>query len=441
MRASKVSRRRRVIGEMKLIIENVRTFVGRHELPIRPLTILTGENSSGKTTLLACLASVTATGFPFDPGFNEEPYRLGLYDSIVAKARPKGRNEFSLGLVQDSGPDGEPMEVTASFTSLKGAPMVSKVNLVTPEGVVSLEYKEGAKRYGARLRSRRLAPALEAEFPFRAPRKNGEKEEFRSSLYSQLLTHSLQQERKSKPVQRELVALAADMASHSVITTRSVAPIRTKPWRTYDPADYFYDPEGDHIPFEIAKEFGEKNSTRLRGLKRALESFGKESGLFERIEVKSLGKNGTEPFQLQVLISGKPMNLQDVGYGVSQSLPVIVESAVLPAEDLLLVQEPEVHLHPMAQAALGTFFCKLVSTGGKSFVLETHSDYLVDRVRQEVAGGTIKPEAVIVLYFERKGLETTVYALEIDEVGNLLGVPQTYRSFFLREQLNLLSRG
>jgi len=49
-----------------------------------------------------------------------------------------------------------------------------------------------------------------------------------------------------------------------------------------------------------------------------------------------------------------------------------------------------VHLHPRAQAALGTFFAGLASAGGKQFVIETHSDHLLDRVRQEVAKGSFK---------------------------------------------------
>src|SRR5881396_1662040 len=74
-------------------------------------------------------------------------------------------------------------------------------------------------------------------------------------------------------------------------------------------------------------------------------------------------------------------NLVDVGYGVSQALPILVDTLQRPAADeVFLLQQPEVHLHPRAQAELGSFF---VSQAGKKrrFVIETHSDYLVDRVR------------------------------------------------------------
>ena len=69
---------------MELIIENVRSFVGRHDIPIRPLTLLVGENSSGKSTLLSLLSTFGEPfTFPFTPDFNTPPYHLGNYNTIA----------------------------------------------------------------------------------------------------------------------------------------------------------------------------------------------------------------------------------------------------------------------------------------------------------------------------------------------------------------------
>jgi hypothetical protein len=86
--------------DLTLIIENVRTFRGRHEIPIRPLTVPTGENSSGKTTLLAMFAALCDQGsYPLRPDFNRTPYNLGNYETIASN-EPSGRAEyFSLGFV------------------------------------------------------------------------------------------------------------------------------------------------------------------------------------------------------------------------------------------------------------------------------------------------------------------------------------------------------
>jgi hypothetical protein len=221
----------------------------------------------------------------------------------------------------------------------------------------------------------------------------------------------------------------------------SFAPIRTKPRRTYDELSEDYSPEGDHIPKVLARLLNEEPPSTAAGqVRELLQRFGKESGLFQDIGVKKLGKGPDDPFQVQVNAGGPKVNLVDVGYGVSQALPVIVQGALRLQNSLLLIQQPEVHLHPRAQAALGTFFGELVALGQDTLLVETHSDFLVDRVRQEVAKGTLKPGQVQILFFDRPRMETTVYPIELDEYGNVENAPECYRAFFLEEQFRLLRR-
>jgi len=65
---------------------------------------------------------------------------------------------------------------------------------------------------------------------------------------------------------------------------------------------------------------------------------------------------------------------------------------------------------------------------------------LIDRVRQEVAKGTISSEDVAILFFSKPRIETTIHELGIDKYGNIENAPSSYRSFFLKEELNLLNR-
>jgi predicted ATPase len=169
--------------------------------------------------------------------------------------------------------------------------------------------------------------------------------------------------------------------------------------------------------------------------------FGAESGMFQELAIKYLGEGPSSPFQIEIVMHGSSTNLIDVGYGVGQVLPVVIDSEVQAQGNILLMQQPEVHLHPRAQAALGSLFARLAATGDRAFVVETHSDYLLDRVRQEVANGVIAPDRVAVLFFDKPALETTIHLIELDELGNLVDPPQGYRDFFLEEELNLLRRG
>ena len=101
---------------------------------------------------------------------------------------------------------------------------------------------------------------------------------------------------------------------------------------------------------------------------------------------------------------------------------------------LLLLQQPEVHLHPSAQAALGSLFCQSAKQD-RQLVVETHSDHLLDRVRMDVRDGatTLQPDDVSILFFERDRLDVRIHSLRIDGEGNILDAPDSYRQFFMDE--------
>lgn len=218
----------------------------------------------------------------------------------------------------------------------------------------------------------------------------------------------------------------------------SSAPVRSKPRRTYDPSRLTLDPEGGYIPIYLAElHFREEI---WKGFKNALEDFGRSAGLFDEIVVKSFSRKESDPFQIQIRRfgdkgkKGPRHNLIDVGYGVSQVLPVITDLLRGGAPPMSLLQQPEVHLHPRAQAELGSLFCR-VAESSRQLIVETHSDHLLDRVRMDVRDGKakLKPEDVSILYFERGDLDVHIHSLSIDGEGNILGAPPSYGKFFMDE--------
>ena len=103
-----------------------------------------------------------------------------------------------------------------------------------------------------------------------------------------------------------------------------------------------------------------------------------------------------------------------------------------------LLQQPEVHLHPKAQAEFSSLLAQLANTNNQSFIIETHSDYMIDRARIDIRKGHIRPEDVSLIYFEPKGNIAKVHNISFDEMGNLVGVPPHYRDFFLKETDRLM---
>ena len=177
-----------------------------------------------------------------------------------------------------------------------------------------------------------------------------------------------------------------------------------------------------------------------------LVEFGGHSGLFSDIRVKRHGRQMSDPFQLQVKVrGGYHANIMDVGYGVSQSLPILVD--IMAGEDLrrrgrstrtYLLQQPEVHLHPKGQAELASLFVQSFAKRGSEFLIETHSDYILDRVRISVRKELLKADDVSILYFEPTGNSVTLHNLTLDQDGNLTNVPAGYREFFATEIDRLL---
>ena len=173
-------------------------------------------------------------------------------------------------------------------------------------------------------------------------------------------------------------------------STISFAPIRSKPIRNYEPLNFAATPEGSEMPFYLLQTMTQ-NKAKWNTLQKAIQQFGKTSGMFELIEVKRYGESMSDPFQLQIQVRGVKSNLMDVGYGVSQILPILVHILENNNENFLL-QELESHLHPRAQAEFTTLLANQANDNKKTFIIETHSDYMINRAIIEIKKGLLKPE-------------------------------------------------
>jgi len=115
-------------------------------------------------------------------------------------------------------------------------------------------------------------------------------------------------------------------------------------------------------------------------------------------------------------VTGEFQNLADVGYGSSQVLPVIAAGYNLVPGSTFIVEQPEIHLHPKAQAELGTFLAGLYERNIQCIV-ETHSEHLILRLQKHVATGLIRPRDIIVYFVYARGRKKEVTQLTIGEDG------------------------
>lgn len=429
-------------------VEEVRCFAARQEFEIRPLTILVGENSTGKTTMLACfhiLANYLSRG---EVDFNIFPYSMGIFKDIVRKSTKQDKS-FAIGIgLKDKADE---IEITLKFGEKRGGvePVVDSVSIKFSDGEIVLIARDGI---GWRFEPETLN---EGKNHFRlavdTDRLNGGDPFFPLIYFStKRMDDKSEHQRTFSRYLREKIDQGISFLNpgyEQIATVFSTSPVRSQPRRTYDPTREFQDPEGSDVPMMLTRIAYTKPEEWER-LRQQLINFGKSSGLFQSIDTEALGSSLGSPFQLKFKVRGPKTNIVDVGYGVSQVLPILVyvltssfsESHRLSqdAGKYLLLQQPEVHLHPKAQAELTSLLAQLASIGSQSFLIETHSDYLVDRARIEIRRGNIKAEDVSLIYFEPKKNVVKVHNISFDKMGNMIGVPPHFREFFLLESDRLM---
>ncbi len=418
-------------------MEEVRCFAERQQFDIRPLTFLVGENSTGKTTALACfqvLANYLKDG---EVDFNSEPYSMGIFKDIVRNSRKKDKS-FKLGFTFTG--DQEDVEYTVECVEKKNGlePAIESVTIKFTDGEIVFKTKDTndlpfieISNYEDKLNKYHIDIT---NFPHILDLNS-----FYSIAYGVIgLGIRSRYGDVGKNALQNYLKRKCDNIGSIQIPVFSTSPVRSRPKRTYDPTREFNDPEGSDVPMRLMRIASTKKD-EWEVLKQQLVEFGKASGLFENIEIQNLGGSLGAPFQLKVKVRGPNSNIIDVGYGVSQILPILVHILGPPQwrKTFFLLQQPEVHLHPTAQAQLSSLLASSAN-GDQSFIVETHSDYMIDRARIEIRKGTISPEDVSLIYLEPKGRVVNVHNISFDKMGNMVGAPTHYREFFLKETDRLL---
>jgi hypothetical protein len=449
---------------------NFRAFADSGRIEIRPITILVGENSSGKTSFMAglrymiemCRGSISAS-------FNRDPYFLGGFEEIVHLCeRTKSRSKnFEITLTLDGYSargtpqlglpgirPGDPNDVYHQILFVAGSPQpsIGRYRFQVGRHAVIMELQGKTPRCALfDVTDNRLM------FDFELPSNRGVASYKSGTIPVWYLIDSLLFQARewaanvtdsasSPNASKEIRVIIRDIAQKFRISMQALkgnvfasAPVRTQPSRTYTPSEMSQSSEGAHVPLELAKA-KRRSPESWRKIARRLNDFGQRSGLFSEIDVRRFGRKDIDPFQISVKSSGPLMNLVDVGYGVSQALPLVYALQNETTYSTYLIQQPEVHLHPRAQAEIGTLLVETANRRKMEFlgVVETHSDYLIDRIRIEIKEGNISSNEIALVYFMKTEDGARIQNVYLSEDGDFVDVPEGFREFFLREHGRLL---
>jgi predicted ATPase len=157
-------------------------------------------------------------------------------------------------------------------------------------------------------------------------------------------------------------------------------------------------------------------------------------GLLESFKANSMGGPGASIYQVVVRTPGsrRQVNLADVGFGVSQVLPVLVQLLYVERDATLIFEQPELHLHPRVQSELADLFIETIQMRqdgeprGIQCLVESHSEHFLRRLQRRIAEGKLAPDQTA-LYFCKPGPDgSTIEELKLDEFGNISNWPEHF---------------
>lgn len=412
-----------------LRLKNFRCFQDTGPIPFRPLTVLIGENNSGKSTLIDAilLAKQTVGGNSIESGLVTagEEVDLGGFFDIVRGGFKSREREFSITLGMDwegevpfhlfwgdKNPKSGKMtfETRFGFDAEMGLPMTLSSTILQDGVKVAEIVKEGktAKVTDPPISDTKgLEIHLDGFLPFVhfiAPPKGDHKNDTIVKLANSLMMHyvgwsnffgGVKQIRPLRgPIPRyhilgRIQSTGMGAEGEALLRTlRSRVPVQRHSYPLIDALNDWM-------------------ANRLGMVKKvSLDMIDKEGGAVASLVADE--KKGVDG-----------VNMANMGEGLSQILPVLSKVLGADYDDCVIVQQPEIHLHPALQAELGDLFIEnLVGGNVHQIIVETHSEHLLLRLRRRVAEKKLTPDMVAVLYVERVGDWSQIRRLNLGADGH-----------------------
>ncbi len=199
-----------------------------------------------------------------------------------------------------------------------------------------------------------------------------------------------------------------------------IGPLRREPQRVYTASGAFPSEVGKYGEW-VVDELISDNKTQKK-VKKWLQEFCIASDF----KVQELRK-GSKRYEIIIkeFNTGIWTNLADIGFGASQILPIIVEGFIT-KDSTILIEQPEIHLHPKAQATMGDLLLEIAKNKKNAIVVETHSDLIISRICTRIAQGEFNNNDVAIYYFNPTENGTEVIDIIINKNGQFQNFPKGF---------------
>ena len=395
----------------ELTTRNFKSWEDTGKLRFAPLTGLFGANSSGKTSILQVLLMLKQTverpsdwNEPLYFGDEESLVNLGNFDAVIHKHK----QDLSLN-------------ISVSWKSSTVADINKYIrfhNLKFPSHVEMLPPSQGDR-----------APSEEISFSTNiAPTAM-------NNFYYETDLYRLNVE---QPDLFRCYGLRGGQTQTVEISSRFEGDFENLfsrilylgPLREHPRPRYTWD--GDH-PKGIGQDGKKAISALLSGRVRHFSideqilSWLQQLELINSYDLRPLSDTGRDyEFLVKQYKGGPEVRLTDVGFGVSQVLPVLILCYYAPEGSILILEQPEAHLHPKVQTELADVLIDVVENRNLQIILESHSEYLLSRLQRRIAEKEIAAADTALYFCEIKDGTSEIEQLNVDEYGNIRNWPQDF---------------
>lgn len=382
----------------RLALTNYRCFGGRQEIELRPITVVLGKNNSGKSALVRA-PLVVATGFGHDAPVPLDLLQLGDDAPEFVDLVHKRLDHGSIGIELDLGGTWR-LSATVQNIAEWRTQIVSKWRYEDADGWVSLDWSDTDESEGNEDTE---------EHTYRVKGSVHGWDELGRFRFTGLIPARLRWPEHLNTV------------SANIDEIRYLGPFRTRPTRltrlTARPP--VQDEDGGRSAEILIHDHVRRGGRLIDKINEYLGDHlpGWELEVVSRYDAYSVGLKSTTTRGLWVPAT-------DSGTGVAQVLPILVQRALdeldPPKRPVLeIVEEPELHMHPSAQTALADLYIRAARAGRVRFLIETHSETFLLRLRRRVAEGGLRPEELALYSIEGDGESSIVNRINVDELGNV----------------------
>ena len=400
----------------RLRLRNFKTWADTGDITLAPVNLFLGSNSTGKSSLLQALLLLKQTVASPDRtvqlnlgGAESGDFvNLGSFDDVLnADARDRMFAIEADFCHRQRG--GEPVlfHFAAEYrSSTRGVPIIQSLTLGQDQQYFrAIRRERGAYSvFGPDSSSQPLGKSREFE-PERSVAFSPEAVQILGSGGRMVQDISL-------AIRRELEQIVY------------LGPLRPKPQRDYTWNQAAPGTIGETGANAIPALLASAQSRNGDGLVESVSSWLKRMGIADRLRVQRLGRSTR--YAVIVERDGVSANLRDVGIGISQVLPALTLAYFAPPGATVIMEEPEIHLHPLAQAVLAELFVEVSKEREIQFLVETHSEHLFRRLQTLMAREQLSNEECRPYFVERDGAVARLRTLEVDKFGKVGNWPEKF---------------